>query len=159
MSIRKLERKPISRSFPPKRKVRNHPESDLQRSMLDFYNTHVRPGDHLLFAVPNGEKRDAFTASILKGLGVLSGVSDLILVLPHEVVFIEVKRPAGFTVNNGKLQKTGAGKQSDDQRVFEAKVTKMGHPYHLIDNLQKWVDLLTVKGLVRKSSHGLVIGA
>lgn len=146
----------MPRSFLP-RPTRNHPESDLQRSMVSFYNDNVRRGDHFLFAVPNGEKRDSITARILKGQGVVAGVSDLVLVLPNEVLFIEVKRPESFTVKGGKLHKVGAGTMSDDQRIFEAKITSMGHKYILVDNLQKWLDLLVDKGLMHKLPNGVII--
>ena len=44
------------------------------------------------FAIPNGGKRDAKTASIMKREGVRAGVSDLCIISKDKVVFIEMKK-------------------------------------------------------------------
>ena len=68
------------------------------------------------FAVPNGGLRNIRVASALKAEGALAGVSDLILVLPKRIVFVELK--------NGKK-----GVQSDSQKEFQRKVEEMGFEY------------------------------
>ena len=68
------------------------------------------------FAVPNGGLRNIRVASALKAEGALSGVSDLILVLPNRIIFVELK--------NGKK-----GVQSDSQKYFQSKVQELGFEY------------------------------
>lgn len=65
------------------------------------------------FAVPNGELRNIRVASRLKSEGVLAGVSDLILVLPKRIVFVEIKNG-----NKGRL--------SDAQKKFKNIVESLG---------------------------------
>lgn len=61
----------------------SRPEQALQRSIIDYvryamsYNG--RPLTDWLFHVPNGGKRSAIEAAIMKGLGVKAGVNDLVL--------------------------------------------------------------------------------
>lgn len=63
----------------------------------------------------NGEKRDFGTAMKLKGMGVVAGMPDLIVVLPEgKVAWIEVK------TTGGRL----SAAQSDVIRVM----TDLGHP-------------------------------
>ena len=52
-----------------------------------------------LFAVPNGGRRDAVTASKLKAEGVIAGVSDLILLKSNRdygALLIEMKKKGGY---------------------------------------------------------------
>ena len=92
---------------------RPHPEDDLQQAIVAFHAVAVRQQHAILYAVPNGEKRDPITASRLTGmsaaardqldetrslmpagLGVLPGVADLALLLPAgRLVLVEVKTP------------------------------------------------------------------
>lgn len=76
---------------------------------------YLRYSGYFVFSVPNGGNRDARTGKMLKDEGALAGVSDLIIVLPESVVFVEVK--------------TDKGKQSESQRLFQDEVTKRGHQY------------------------------
>ena len=74
------------------------------------------------FAVPNGGLRNIRVASALKAEGALAGVSDLILVLPKRIVFVEVK--------NGKK-----GVQSDAQKEFQNTVERLGFEYYVWRNI------------------------
>ena len=68
------------------------------------------------FSVPNGGLRNIRVAQALKAEGALPGVSDLILVLPKRIVFVEIK--------NGKK-----GVQSDAQKEFQNTVERLGFEY------------------------------
>lgn len=70
------------------------------------------------FAVPNGGLRNIRVASALKAEGALSGVSDLIIMLPKRIVFVELK--------NGKK-----GYLSDSQKEFQSKVQELGFEYEV----------------------------
>ena len=82
----------------------------------------LKGAGHFVFAVPNGGSRNLREAARLKAQGVLAGVSDLVILLPHKVYFVELKNP------NGK------GRQSPAQRAFEEKVRSMGHEYQIWDS-------------------------
>lgn len=95
-----------------------HAEADFQICVVRF----LRMAGHFVFAVPNGGSRNIIEAANLKAQGVMAGVSDLILLLPKKVYFIELKNP------NGK------GRQSPAQREFEDNVRAYGNEYLLWDN-------------------------
>lgn len=95
-----------------------HDEANFQVGVVRF----LRMAGYYVFAVPNGGSRNVIEAANLKAQGVMAGVSDLILLLPHKVYFIELKNP------NGK------GRQSPAQREFEDNVRAYGQEYLLWDN-------------------------
>ena len=68
------------------------------------------------FSVPNGGLRNIKVAKALKAEGALAGVSDLIIVQPNKVIFVELK--------NGK-----EGHQSDSQKTFQSIVEGFGFQY------------------------------
>lgn len=103
--------------FPFKRK-RSNPEALFQQQVV---NT-LRKQCFLVFAVPNGGSRHKAEVKSLVRQGTMAGVSDLIIVLPGKVYFIEMKRT------------DGKGRQSKEQKAFEQEVTKMGHVYAIWDN-------------------------
>lgn len=97
----------------------------LQTSIIQY----LRLKKILVFAVPNGAKRNLFVAKQLKDEGVLAGVSDLIIVLKNKVVFVEIK------TNKGRQQKT--------QKEFQKKVEELGHDYLIwrsIDDAIRFVE-------------------
>ena len=65
-----------------------------------------------------------------RSIGVVSGVSDLILVLRGRVVFIELKTTFGNS------------KQSRSQIVFQDLVQMRGHEYYVIRTLQEFQILI-----------------
>lgn len=72
----------------------------------------------LIFAIPNGSKRDAITANRLKMEGVKSGVSDLMLPVSRHGYH-------GFFLELKKLD----GKESVNQKEFGADITQQGYLY------------------------------
>lgn len=83
----------------------------------------LRMAGYYVFSVPNGGSRNLREARNLKMQGVTAGVSDLIILLPKKIYFVELKNP------NGK------GRQSPMQREFEDTVKAFGFDYLLWD---KW---------------------
>ena len=67
------------------------PEDALQAAVIETLRLST---DLQVFAVPNGGKRNAREAARLKKQGVLSGVSDLVVIWPPaKTAFIELKAP------------------------------------------------------------------
>jgi len=67
-------------------------ESDLQRACLNYFK--LKYPNILIFAIPNGGKRDIVTASIMKREGVVRGIPDLFIAYPNSKyagMFIELK--------------------------------------------------------------------
>ena len=61
---------------------------------------------------------------ILKATGVVAGVSDLIIIQPNRIIFIELK--------------TEKGVQSNEQKSFEKKVKNLGFEYYLIRSMDEF---------------------
>lgn len=81
----------------------------------------------LMFSVPN-EGKNAIEQSRKKATGMLSGVSDTIIVMPNKVLFVEFK--------------DSKGKQSDNQKEFETRVNKLGFEYYVIRSLEDFKQLI-----------------
>lgn len=105
-------------------------EDLLQAKCFQYYMDNYFSKGFIMFAVPNGEKRDKKTAAKLVTLGVLSGVSDLIAVNPMsgQAVFLELKAENGT--------------QSKLQKIFEAKCKLNNAPYHLVNNFDDFKKII-----------------
>lgn len=82
----------------------------------------------LLFAIPNGGRRDAATGARLRDEGVVAGVADLFLAAANSAchgLFIEMK--------------TRTGRQQPSQRDFEQSVTAQGYQYSLCRSLDEFM--------------------
>lgn len=95
-------------------------ENQIQRAAVQWMQFALHP-NVIYFAVPNGEHRNIVTASRLKGQGVMRGVADLILLYAGRALCLEMKAPDG--------------RQSEPQRVFEAKCVFQGVPYEICRDL------------------------
>ncbi len=95
-------------------------EHRLQCACVRWFRYQYPQYNKLLFAVPNGGARDAVTGAKLKEEGVVSGVADLILLVPsghYNSLCIEMK--------------TQAGRQSETQKEFAAAATLHGNRYEV----------------------------
>lgn len=93
------------------------PETAVQRELLDWFDRACP--NALVFAVPNGERRDAKTGAKLKGQGVLAGAPDLVFAHNGVIAFIEVKKPSG-------------GRLSPAQKRFQEKCAEERLPYAVV---------------------------
>ena len=105
-------------------------ESRIQQSIVIWYRnnfclSHHNP-QHIIFSVPNESKSKRETLQ-KKAIGMMSGVSDLIIIRPKEVLFIEVKTPTGT--------------QSKSQKIFEKIVKALGFNYYLVRSLEEFKSL------------------
>lgn len=107
-----------------------HQESRLQAACVQWFNyahPHLRG---LLFAVPNGGRRDAVTGKILKAEGVVAGVADLILL--HQ------------TMDNNCLcieMKTAKGRQQESQKEWQEKAERGGARYVICRSLEDFINI------------------
>ena len=100
-------------------------EHKLQAACVRWYRLQYPKMKHNLFAVPNGSKRDVIIGAKLKEEGVLSGVSDLILLKSNRfygALLIEMKTPEG--------------RQSDTQKEWQQKITNDGFKYVIVRSLE-----------------------
>jgi hypothetical protein len=84
------------------------------------------------FSVPNellgGARGAARKMTLFRALGLRSGVSDLVVVLPGKILFLEIKTPTG--------------KQSESQKVFQSMVESLGHQYAIARSVEDVIKLL-----------------
>ena len=80
----------------------------------------------MLFHV-NNKAMNRIEGSKFKAMGMVKGVSDMILVCPGFVVFMEFKLP-------GQMQKP-------EQVSFQQKVETRGHKYHIITSEKQFQEL------------------
>lgn len=85
----------------------------------------------LLFAVPNGGRRDATTGRIMKAEGVVPGVADLLLLIPsgeYHGLCIEMK--------------TEKGRQQDTQKLWQKRVEEQGYLYKIVRSFEEFKNLI-----------------
>lgn len=100
-------------------------EHRLQAACVRWYRLQYPKMKHNLFAVPNGGKRDAVTASKLKEEGQLAGVADLILLKSNRfygALLIEMK--------------TKTGRQSELQKEWQQKIINDGYKYVVVRSIE-----------------------
>lgn len=121
-------------------KKRRHAEGGLQRSVIHYLTLLENQGKLTFFAVPNGEKRDAKTAAILKGQGVRAGVADIVVLRPRMLHMWD--RPGGPPGNGWREArpvflelKAPEGALSTAQKTWRTKVEGMGFSYFVIRSL------------------------
>jgi hypothetical protein len=96
-------------------------EAMVQRSIVEY----LRLRNILFFSVLNelagGGKQAQIRMKKAVGMGLLAGVSDLVVVLENAVIFMEVK--------------SESGRQSKNQRWFQSVVERLGHTYVVVRNV------------------------
>lgn len=121
--------------LPPKRKKRDNEESRTQMALCRWWAVaHKGFGvpEQMLFAVPNGGRRDVIGAAILKKEGQRNGVSDLMLAVARgkfHGLFLELK--------------TATGRLSPAQHGFIAGATMQGYAAYTCYSYDDAVILIT----------------
>lgn len=103
-------------------------EHRLQVSCVRLFRRRYPQYAGLLFAVPNGGRRDAVTGARLKDEGVTAGVSDLILLKPNRFygsLCIELKKPKG--------------RQQPTQKEWQKAVEQAGNRYVLCRSVEEFM--------------------
>lgn len=104
-------------------------EAKLQANCIRWFHLQYPFLSRLLFAVPNGEKRDVVTGVKLKRQGVIRGVSDLILLVPKK----------GFASLCVEM-KTQRGIQSEEQVKWQKEVEKYRNRYVICRSLEEFMN-------------------
>lgn len=102
-------------------------EDKLQEQII--YAVRLYYPSSLIYAIPNGGKRNPFEAARLKRQGVTAGISDLHFIHNGKMYFFEVKIPGG--------------KQSLLQSQFEKFVKKQGFNYYIIRSVDEVLELIS----------------
>jgi len=101
-------------------------EDILQAQIYKWYHntycTKLNNPRHVIFSVPNGGHRSKSEAARFKATGLVAGVSDLIIIQPSRIIFIELKLPTG--------------KQQKNQIDFEHKVKALNFEYYVVRSLE-----------------------
>jgi len=116
-------------------KRRKQPEQAIQRAVWTHLCQRPAPGV-FAFHVPNGGARTAVEAAILRGLGVMPGVPDLIILKDGKTFGLELK------ARNGRL----SDRQIGAIEAMRAAGAIVGH-VHGVDEALKWLE-----------QHGLLKG-
>ena len=96
-------------------------EATIQKEIVNY----CKLNKILIFCVPNEATK---SNSKFIGMGVLPGVSDLVLILQNKIIFVELK--------------THKGIQSENQKAFESKVDNLGHQYIIICSIDEFKKLI-----------------
>jgi hypothetical protein len=101
-------------------KVQTKPltERQIQVKFVSWFRMRYPDASRVFFSVPNGGARNAWTAKNLKDEGALSGVADLILLIPRH----------GYASLCIEMKKIG-GKQSDTQKAFQRAAEEYNNKY------------------------------
>ncbi len=100
-------------------------EAKVQQEMVVWFrNNYQRKGvdKGIIFSVPNERAGGYMAMKDLLLTGLLSGVSDLIVVLKGKVLFVEVKNEKG--------------KQSPKQILCQKQVEDLGFKYYLVRKVE-----------------------
>lgn len=102
-------------------------EYSLQQGCVKWFR--LQYPHYLCFSCPN--EATYRNRGYFSGLGLLTGVSDLIVVLPNHILFIEMK--------------SKTGRQSIDQKQFQKKVESLGFEYYIVRSFDKFYNLIQSK--------------
>jgi len=107
-----------------------HQEESFQQACIQWFNMQYPKYNKCLFHVQQ-KARNSIEGAKFKKSGVVSGVSDLILVANSGVYFIELK--------------TKTGKQSREQASFQKQMEEMGQNYVVIRDIYHFIDFVKSK--------------
>jgi hypothetical protein len=107
----------------PLLKCRKKTEHEIQKSIVRYFKREYP--EYIIFSTNN---EACYRSSYFLESGVLQGVSDLVIVLPNKVLFVELK--------------TTQGRQSKSQKEFETKINSLGYDYHVIRSLDDFKELI-----------------
>jgi len=117
---------------PPQRRYQAN-ERDIQRSVIQHLAWCAHP-DAFCFHVPLGGYRKPIEAAILKSIGTIAGVPDLICILYGRIYCLEIK--------------TERGRVSEVQHVVHERLRRAGAEVVVAFNLNEVLAQLTAWGIL-----------
>ena len=102
-------------------------ERQIHIQCVGWFRHRYPEASGVFFSVPNGGARNAWTAKNLKDEGALSGVADLLLLIPkkgYAGLCIEMKKPGG--------------RMSEAQKAFKAAVERFLYKYVVCYSLEEF---------------------
>lgn len=106
-------------------------EENLQQQIVIWFSNNYCLKTHdprcCIFSVPNDSSNFMETKRKVN-TGLLKGVSDLIVIMPNKMMFVELK--------------TEIGVQSAVQKDFEQRITALGYEYHVIRSLAQFKEII-----------------
>lgn len=109
-------------------------EATLHEHVWSIFKAHGRP-DVVGFHVPNGEKRDGWTAARLARMGTVAGVPDFVFIVGGRVHFLELK--------------TATGRLSRAQEDFAARAHGAGATYTIARSIDEACGFFNAVGACR----------
>src|SRR5262249_1340520 len=129
-----MTRIPISETADSRKPHRRSPEAAIQRAVFQHLHTRGAPGV-FAFHPANGGYRKPIEAAIMKGLGVVSGVPDVIAIHNGRVFAMELKAEGG--------------RASDKQLATIAALREAGAFTAIAEGLDRALAVLESWGLLR----------
>jgi hypothetical protein len=117
----------------------NRPEQQYQRAVIQHIAWRARPGV-FAFHVPNGGWRSRVEGAILKAIGTVAGVPDILCIFQSRVYALELK--------------AGRGRLTDVQRVVHERLREAGANVAVAHGIDQALAQLTEWKLLRVSSPG-----
>lgn len=117
---------------PQSRKKPTDDEHRIQCACVRWFRLKYPKLRNVLFAVPNGGRRDSVTGEKLKKEGVTSGVADLILLRSNRFygsLCVEMKKPGGY--------------QSSSQKEWQKDAEANGAKYVVCRSLDEFMKVVT----------------
>ena len=117
-------------------------ERQIQIECVSWFRMRYPEASRVFFAVPNGGARNPWTAKNLRDEGALSGVADLILLVPK---WVKAKDDEGWqNLFHGLCieMKTDKGRQSPEQKAWQKKVEEFGYRYAVCHSLDEFINTI-----------------
>ena len=114
------------------RRNMRHEESNLQKHCFRWFNYQYPEYQKLLFAIPNGARRNHIQGKLLKDEGMVAGVSDLILLIGSQ----------GYNCLCIEMKNGNKGRQSLSQKEWQKQVEKHNNKYVVIRNIDEFIDVV-----------------
>ncbi len=106
-------------------------EASLQSACVRWFGYQYPALNRLLIHVPNGGSRNKIEAYNMKLQGVVSGVADLLLLTPRK----------GFGCLCIEM-KADKGRQSENQKAWEAEAKKHGNCYVVCRSIDEFMNII-----------------
>ncbi len=113
------------------RAKRSQDEHGIQSDCVRWFT--LKYPKYIIMAIPNSARRSARMGAWMKQEGLLAGASDLIIVIPNNVIFIEMKKENG--------------RQQQSQKEFQKNVERLGFRYEICRSVLDFIKV--VEGWIR----------